>query len=127
MKLIIIDYFLVICNDILKPKRIEQNRSSKYSIMKLPKLVIKGFHLGGCIIQGGLGVVSSAGLRTIVSLREGRNMNTYTAVRMELERAKDSSGGRPVAINIMCALIGTYNDTVRASIDAEVGAITSGA
>jgi len=146
MKLIIIDYFLVICNDILKPKRIEQNRSSKYSIMKLPKLVIKGFHLGGCIIQGGmgvgvslaplagavskeggLGVVSSAGLRTIVSLREGRNMNTYTAVRMELERAKDSSGGRPVAINIMCALIGTYNDTVRASIDAEVGAIISGA
>ena len=114
--------------------------------MELPELIIKGFCLESCIVQGGmgvgvsletlagavsseggLGVVSSAGLEEIVSLRDGKKVDTYTAVRRVLEKAHDLSGGLPVGINVMCALVGTFEDTIRASIDAKVGAIISGA
>lgn len=114
--------------------------------MKLPELIIKNIRLNNCIVQGGmgvavslhplagavsrlggLGIISSAGLRTVVSLREGEKVDTYTAVRMEIERAQSLSGGRPVGINVMCALVGSYEDTIRAAIDAKVGAIISGA
>lgn len=114
--------------------------------MKLPGLVIKDFCLENCIFQGGMGVgvslhtlasavareggfgiVSSAGLRSIVTLREGKDVDTYTAVRRELEITQDLSGKSPIGINVMCAVVGDYNDTIRASIDAGVGAIVSGA
>ena len=113
--------------------------------MRLPRLVIKDFTLENCIFQGGMGVgvslhplvgavsqeggfgiVSSAGLRTIVSKCEGKPFSNYAAVRNELERAQSASGGRPVGINIMRAVV-EYEDTVKASIDAGVGAIISGA
>jgi nitronate monooxygenase len=114
--------------------------------MKLPRLIIKNFSLENCIFQGGmgagvslhplagavskeggLGTVSSVGLKVIVSLRDGKNVDTYTAVRIEIEKAKELSNGGPIAINVMCALVGSYEDTIRASIDAKVSAIISGA
>lgn len=113
--------------------------------MLLPQLVIKDFRLESCIFQGGmgvgvslhplagavskeggLGIVSSACLRTIVSKREGKPFSNYAAVRNELERAQSASGGKPIGINIMRAVI-EYEDTVRAAIDAGVSAIISGA
>ncbi|MEI8174574.1 MAG: nitronate monooxygenase [bacterium] len=121
-------------------------RRKKLYVMKIPNLAIKGFTLEHCLFQGGmgvgvslaelagavskedgLGIISSAGLRTIVSLRDRKAVDTYTAVRIELERAQDLSGGCPIGINVMCALVGDYEDTIRASIDAGVGAIISGA
>ncbi len=114
--------------------------------MTLPKLKVKSFVLENNIFQGGLGagfslsqlagavscggglgIVSGAGLRAIVSSREGRKVNTYFAVRTELEKARDLAKGRPIGINIMCALVGDYEDTVKASIDFGVEAIISGA
>lgn len=114
--------------------------------MKLPKLAIKNFTLENCIFQGGmgvgvslhplagavareggLGIVSSAGLRTIVSTRGGTKVDTYTAVRKELELSQERSGGLPIGINVMCAVVGDYEPTIRASIDAGVSAIVSGA
>ncbi len=114
--------------------------------MKLPGLVIKDFSLKICIVQGGmgaavslyplvgavsreggLGTLSSVGLRSVVSLRDGKEVDTYTAVRIEIEKAKECSNGGPIAINVMCALVGDYDDIVRASIDAGVDAIVSGA
>jgi len=114
--------------------------------MTLPELAIKDFCSDNCIFQGGmgvgvslhplagavaqeggLGIVSSAGLRTIVSKRDGKVVDTYTAVRIELEKAKSSSGGRPIGINVMCAVVGDYEDTIRAALDAGIDAIVSGA
>lgn len=114
--------------------------------MRLPQLVIKDFRLDNCIFQGGmgvgvslhplagavareggLGIVSSAGLRTIVSTRDGVKVDTYTAVRRELELAQDRAMGLPIGINVMCAVVGDYEPTIRASIDAGVSAIVSGA
>jgi len=82
---------------------------------------------GEVAIRGGLGIISSAGLEDIVSLRDGKPVDTYTAVRMEIERAKSLSGGGPIGINVMCALVGSYEATIRAAIDGKVGAIISGA
>lgn len=114
--------------------------------MKLPKLIVKNFCLDCCIVQGGmgagvslhplagavakeggLGIISSVGLRTIVSLRDGKEVDTYTAVRIELEKARSLAGKGAIGINVMCVLVGTYEDTIRASIDEGADAIFSGA
>jgi nitronate monooxygenase len=114
--------------------------------MRLSKLAIKDFCLENCIFQGGMGagfslhplvgavareggmgIVSSAGLRTIVSLREKKELDTYTAVRIELEQARNLAGKGIVGINIMYALVNSFEDTVCASIDAGVDAIVCGA
>ncbi len=114
--------------------------------MKTAELVIKNFsladfifqggmgvgvsldHLAGAVSrEGGLGVLSSAALREIVSAQEKKKVDTYTAVRRMIERTKDISGGKPIGINVMCALVGDYEPTIKASIDAGVDAIISGA
>jgi nitronate monooxygenase len=114
--------------------------------VKLPKLTIKNFSLDTCIIQGGMGVgvslhqlaaavskegglgtISSAGLRTIVSIRDGKTVDTAEAVGIEIKKAQVLSGGKPIAINVMWALRADYKDTVRAAIEAGVSAIICGA
>ena len=114
--------------------------------MKLPNLIIKGHCLESPIIQGGmgvgvslaplagavareggLGIVSSAALSTIVSRREGKRLGNYTATRMEIERAQENGGKKPVGINIMCAITRDYESSVKATIDAGASAIISGA
>jgi len=114
--------------------------------MRLPSLAIKNVRLKYCVFQGGmgvggslhplagavakeggLGIVSSAALRTIVSLRDGKEVDTYTAVRIEMERARSLAGKSAIGINVMCAIVRDYHDTIRAAIDAGVDAIISGA
>jgi len=114
--------------------------------MRLPSLPIKGFRLEYCIFQGGmgaggslhrlaggvakeggLGIVSSVCLDLIVSARDGKKVNTYDAVRIELERARSLAGKGAIGINVMCAVVRDYDDTIRGAIDAGVDAIISGA
>lgn len=74
--------------------------------------------------EGGLGVVSSAGLDRLVSKRLKNRINTYQAVREEVSRARENGG--TVGINIMVAIARDYDDSVRAAIDANADVIISG-
>lgn len=115
-----------------------------FPMSSLPSLKIKDFELRTCIVQGGMGVgvsrhplaravaregglglLSSAGLSSIASAEEGRKVDTYTAVRRELELAMQDGG--PVGINIMCALVQDFEPSVRAAFDAGAAAIVCGA
>jgi nitronate monooxygenase len=110
----------------------------------LPSLVIKGKTVRVPIIQGGMGVgvslsplagavaeeggvgiISSAALDRLVSKRNGRKMTTYEAVFEEISLAKEKGGVS--GINIMVALVQTYEDTVKGAIDAKADVIISGA
>jgi nitronate monooxygenase len=75
--------------------------------------------------EGGIGIVSSACIDRLVSKRNGKRIGTYDAVYEEISLAKASGGF--VGINIMVALIKSYPDSVRASIDAGADFIISGA
>ncbi len=74
--------------------------------------------------EGGLGIVSSAGLDRLLSRRLNKKMGTYEAVREEVARAKDDGGA--VGINIMVAIARDYEASVKAAIDAGVDVIISG-
>ena len=110
----------------------------------LPSLVIKGKTIKIPIIQGGMGVgvslwplagavaeeggvgiISSAALDRLVSKRKGKKLTTYEAVYEEISLAKEKGGVS--GINIMVALVQTYDDTVKAAIDAGADMIISGA
>jgi len=110
----------------------------------LPSLVIKGKTIKVPIIQGGMGVgvslsplagavaqeggvgvISSAALDRLVSKRNGKKMTTYEAVYEEISLAKEKGGVS--GINIMVALVQTYEDTVKGAIDAGADVIISGA
>lgn len=110
----------------------------------LPKLSIKGKAIQVPIIQGGmgvgvslfplasavareggLGIVSSAALDRLVSKRNGSTLNSYEAAYEEVSRAKSAGGF--AGINIMCALVRDYEDSVRGALDAGADAIISGA
>jgi nitronate monooxygenase len=75
--------------------------------------------------EGGLGIVSSAGLDRLVSRRLGRRVGTYEAVREELSMADGRQGGG-IGINVMVAIAKDYEDSVKAAIDARVDVIISG-
>lgn len=115
------------------------------TIKILPGLRIKDFYLDYCLLQGGmgkgvsrfslsgnvskdggLGIISSVGIRDLVYFSCGKKVDIYEATQFEIERAQDISGGRPIGINIMCAL-NDYPETVKASIDAGYSAIFAGA
>jgi nitronate monooxygenase len=110
----------------------------------LPSLIIKGKTIKVPIIQGGMGVgvslsplasavaeeggvgiVSSAALDRLITKRTGKKHNTYEAVFEEISQAKAKGGVS--GINIMVALIQTFDDTVKAAIDAGADVIISGA
>lgn len=107
-------------------------------------LIIKGKHIRVPVIQGGmgvgvslaplagavareggLGIVSSAGLDRLVSGRSGKKVNCYEAAYQEVSRAKESGGY--AGINVMCALARDYEESVRGALDAGADAIISGA
>ncbi len=110
----------------------------------LPSLQIKSFVLKYCIDQGGmgarisgpqltravyeaggLGVLSSAGLKDILRLVNKKEYTTYTAVREEIETAM--TGGYLTGINVMCKLEESFAETIRSALDAKVSAIFVGA
>ena len=110
----------------------------------LPGLKIRGFNLPTCIVQGGmgvrvsnptlsrtvyeaggLGVLSSAGLKGVFSLENKKLYTTYEAVREEVETAM--AGGFLAGLNVMCKLAKDYEETIRAAVDAKVSALFLGA
>lgn len=110
----------------------------------IPGLRIKNFALRHAIIQGGmgagvsgqelvtavslhggLGVLSSAGMRDAVSLERHQPYTTYEAVREEIEVAM--ADRLPIGLNVMCRLEESYDETIRAALDAQVSALFIGA
>lgn len=71
------------------------------------------------------GVLSSAGLKDIYSLKHGRRYTTYEAVRQEIETAM--AGSLQVGLNVMCRLPESYDETIQAALDAKVSALLLGA
>jgi nitronate monooxygenase len=80
---------------------------------------------GAVAREGGLGLISSAALDRLVSKRNGRKMGTYEAIYEEVSLAR--AGGGLAGVNIMCALVRDYEDSVRGAIDAGADVIVSGA
>jgi nitronate monooxygenase len=75
--------------------------------------------------EGGLGIVSSACLDRLLSKRNGKKLNIYEAAYEEVSLSKSAGGF--AGINIMCALVRDYEDSVRGALDAGADAIISGA
>lgn len=75
--------------------------------------------------EGGAGIVSSACLDRLVSRRNGKKVGTYEAAYEEISLAKATGGF--AGINIMVALVRSYEDSVRAAIDSGADFIISGA
>lgn len=75
--------------------------------------------------EGGLGILSSACQDAIWSKKFGKNVDMYSAVRMEIDSAK--KGGRIAGINIMRYIDRFYEISVKAAIDAGIDAIVVGA
>ncbi|MDD4973825.1 MAG: nitronate monooxygenase family protein [Bacteriovorax sp.] len=113
---------------------------------KLPELVIRktritvpiiqggmgiglsSYTLAGAVAaEGGMGVLSSAALDRIVSERHGRKMKHREAAAQDVMDAKNLSNGGAIGMNIMVAVINTYEDSVLGSMDGGVDAIISGA
>ncbi len=76
--------------------------------------------------EGGLGIISSAGLDRIVSKRKGKRVNSYEAAFEEVSFAREA-GGKHVGMNIMVALARDYRESVKGAIDAGADVIISGA
>lgn len=79
--------------------------------------------------EGGVGVISSACLDLILMKRNNKKkrLSIYDAVYEEISLAKQCAPGGVIGINIMVAISKHYADSVRASIDAGVDLIISGA
>lgn len=110
----------------------------------LPGLKIRDFKIPTCIVQGGmgirvsnptltravyrsggLGVLSSAGLKGALSRLNNKPYTTYEAVREEIETAQ--AGGFLAGLNVMVKLGRDYEETIRAAVDAKVSALFLGA
>lgn len=78
--------------------------------------------------EGGLGVVSSAGLDRIVSKRVGRKLPTREATAEEIAQAITNSKGKGgIGINIMRAITRDFEDSVLGALDGGVHCVISGA
>jgi nitronate monooxygenase len=75
--------------------------------------------------EGGVGIISSACLDRLLSKRNGKKLNVYEAAYEEVSLSKSAGGF--AGINIMCALVRDYEDSVRGALDAGADAIISGA
>ena len=75
--------------------------------------------------EGGGGIISSACLDRLLSKRNGKKLNVYEAAYEEVSLSKSAGGF--AGINIMCALVRDYEDSVRGALDAGADAIISGA
>ncbi|MBI4685067.1 MAG: nitronate monooxygenase [Nitrospirae bacterium] len=75
--------------------------------------------------EGGIGIISSAALDRLLSKRNNRKMSVYEAAYEEISLAKASGGY--AGINIMCALVKDYEDSVKGALDAGADFIISGA
>lgn len=89
---------------------------------------LSNYTLAGAVArEGGMGVLSSAALDRILSDRHGRKMNAREAAAQDVRDAKELANGGAIGMNIMVAVVNTYEDSVLGSMDGEVDAIISGA
>lgn len=115
--------------------------------MKLPELKIRNHHIKHPIIQGGmgigysnfmlagtvakeggLGVLSSAAADYVVGHRHGKKMNHKEAIAQDVRDAKKICGDSGViGMNIMAAIVKTWDDSILGSMDGGVDVIISGA
>ena len=106
----------------------------KNTIIRLPIIQggmgigISNFRLAGTVAkEGGLGVLSSAGLDRIVGERHGRRFKAREAAAQDVIDAKAIADGGPIGMNVMVAVINQYEDSVLGSMDGGVDVIISGA
>lgn len=78
-------------------------------------------------LEGGIGVISSAGLDRLISKQLGREVNIYEAVFFEVKKAKELSNDGLIGVNIMVFLEQDRDAAARGAIDAGVDFIFSGA
>lgn len=89
---------------------------------------LSSYTLAGAVArEGGLGVLSSAGLDRIVSQRHGKKLKAREAAAQDVRDAKLLGKGGAIGMNIMVAVINQYEDSVLGSMDGGVDAIISGA
>lgn len=89
---------------------------------------LSSYTLAGAVaLEGGMGVLSSAGLDRIVSKRHNRKMKAREAAAQDVRDAKFLGKGGAIGMNIMVAVINQYEDSVYGSMDGGVDAIISGA
>jgi len=89
---------------------------------------LSSYTLAGAVArEGGLGVLSSAGLDRIVSQRHSKKFKARDAAAQDVRDAKILGKGGAVGMNIMVAVINQYEDSVLGSMDGGVDAIISGA
>ncbi len=89
---------------------------------------LSSYTLAGAVArEGGMGVLSSAGLDRIVSKRHGQKLKAREAAAQDVRDAKTLGSGGAIGMNIMVAVINQYEDSVLGSMDGGVDAIISGA
>ncbi len=90
---------------------------------------LSSYSLAGAVAyEGGFGVLSSAGLDRLVSKRKGTKFNHREAAKLEVLDAREISlGNGAIGMNIMVAVINSYESSVLGSMDGGVDAIFSGA
>ncbi len=89
---------------------------------------LSSYTLAGAVArEGGMGVLSSAGLDRIVSKRHGKKLNARDAAAQDVRDAKKMGDNGVIGMNVMVAVINQYEDSVLGSMDGGVDAIISGA
>lgn len=89
---------------------------------------LSSYTLAGAVArEGGLGVLSSAGLDRILTQRHGKKFKARDAAAQDVRDAKMLGQGGAIGMNIMVAVINQYEDSVLGSMDGGVDAIISGA
>lgn len=89
---------------------------------------LSSYTLAGAVAkEGGLGVLSSAALDRILTKRHGTKFKAREAAAQDVRDAKFLAKGGAIGMNIMVALINTYEDAVLGSMDGGVDVIISGA
>jgi nitronate monooxygenase len=86
------------------------------------------FELAGAVaLEGGVGVLSSAGADYLVSRRYGRKFKHREAIAQDVRDAKEKGHGGVIGINIMAALVKTWEKSILGAMDGGVDMIISGA
>lgn len=115
--------------------------------MNLPKLTIRNKTIDVPILQGGMGIgislsqlsgtvaceggcgiISSAGLKFLVSQEQQEKVDAYTAAKIEVEKAqKISQGTGAIGMNVMVYIARDFKSSVEGSIAGGVDMIVCGA
>lgn len=89
---------------------------------------LSSYTLAGAVArEGGMGVLSSAALDRLVSARHNKKMKNREAAAQDVRDAKLLGRGGAIGMNVMVALVNSYEDAVLGAMDGGVDAIISGA